>query len=320
MRIGLIGNFRVPFTTENDLVWSLERLGHEVVRLQEDDYWVVAPLDIDLLIYVHTHGWVTPIDLLRYFEQLEANKIPTVSFHLDYFRGLELRDDRQNLVGRHPFWKTKYVFSADGGSSDWFKERGINHFWLPPGVVERDCYFADPKEEFLHDVIFVGSRAYHPEWPNRPELIDWLHLTYGARFAHYGNDGRKVVRMDELNRLYRSVKIVVGDSINIGYKHPNYWSDRVPETTGRGGFLIHPNVEGLRKYHQSVITYKYGDFNDLKSKIDCYLEDYVRREKLRLKQHIETKTLNTYTERMRTMLNKVAEFEPQIKEKLNEAN
>lgn len=313
MNIAFIGNFRVPHTTENDLVWSLGDLGHTVHTMQEDMWRTEDILEacqsrnIKLVFYVHTHSWVTPgaFSIEEMLKRLELLSIPTVSFHLDYWRGLA----REGDVGQHPFWQTKYVFTADGGSHEWYKEKDINHFWLPPGVVKRDCYWAETRDAFNHEVIFVGSRGYHPEWAYRPQLIDWLKETYTYRFAHYGNDGLRTIRGLELNELYRSAKVVVGDSLCLGFKHHNYWSDRVPETLGRGGFLIHPKIKGMEDYFKDkehLAYYDFGNFGQLKELIDHYLNHYLERERIRLNGHEYVKNNHTYTNRMSQVLDIVS--------------
>lgn len=314
MTIAILGNFRVGFTTENDLAWSFMRLGHKTVCMQEDEWTSDQILSRceetrpDLLLYIHTHGWETygSMTLDELWEKLKEKGITTASFHLDYWRGLA----REKDVGTHPFWRTEYVFTADGGSHEWYRSQGINHFWLPPGVVERDCYYGLPKEEYLHDVIFVGSRLYHPEWQYRPQLVDWLHDTYGRRFAHYGNDGLGTIRQDDLNRLYASAKVVVGDSLCLDFKHQDYWSDRVTETMGRGGFLIHPRVKGLDKFYKDkehFIGYDYGNFDELRNLIDLHIEDYASREQIRLNGHLHVKRNHTYTNRMQQLLDTIME-------------
>lgn len=316
MKIAFIGNFEPPNSTENDLAWSLNQLGHQVFTMQEniwnsDDILEACRThEIKMLIYVHTHGWLTPgsITLDELWAELDQLKIPTVSFHLDYWFGLE----RQTDVGSHPFWRTKYVFTADGGSNQWYRDQGINHFWLPPAVVERDCYWAQTRDHFQHDIIFVGSKAYHPEWPYRPRLINWLHDTYGDRFVHYGNDGVRAIRGHELNELYRSTRVVVGDSLNINFDHEDYWSDRVPETIGRGGFLIHPRVKGMEKFYEDkkhLVYYDFNDFDQLKAHIDYYVDDYYEREKIRLEGQRHVKGNHTYTDRMQTLLTTVGKEE-----------
>jgi hypothetical protein len=68
------------------------------------------------------------------------------------------------------------------------------------------------------------------------------------------------------------VKVLVGDSCLAG-SPARYWSDRIPETLGRGGFLIHPEVQGLEGQHPSLVTYPLGDFAVLRDKIDDALDD-----------------------------------------------
>ena len=59
-----------------------------------------------------------------------------------------------------------------------------------------------------------------------------------------------VIRGKELNDLYATAKVVVGDTLCKGFNYPYYFSDRLFETTGRGGFLIHPYIKGLEDYFE----------------------------------------------------------------------
>jgi hypothetical protein len=155
----------------------------------------------------------------------------------------------------------------------------------------------------LNDVIFVGSRGYHPEWQWRPQLIDWLHATYGNRFRHFGGDGERIVRGHELNQLYANTKVVVGDSLVLNFDYPDYWSDRVYETIGRGGFLLMPEIKGLDTEFtkEELATFKFGDFDDLKSKIDFYLENDMYRNVMRQRGFNQVKHNYTYTHRWQTI-------------------
>ena len=310
MIVVFLGNFRVPFTTENDLAWSYEKLGHKVIRMQEDyvtTQEVLAQASrADLFHYVHTHGWETRgfMSMDEVLRKLKQRNIPTVSTHLDTWYGLRRASD----VANHPFWQTEYVFTADGGADEWIKSLGINHHYLKAGVVERDCFIGDYRESYAYDVIFVGSKQYHPEWPYRPQLINWLEKTYGSRFAHFGGDGRGVVRGKDLNDLYASAKIVIGDTLCLNFNRQEYWSDRIYETTGRGGFIIHPFIEGLQndfEIGKEIITYTYGDFDELKAKIDYYLQYDVEREKIQKAGHERTKRDHTYTNRMEQVIKTV---------------
>lgn len=300
MTIGFIGNFEPSFSTENDRVWSFEKLGHEVIRFQENKTTInqlkahIAQLDI--LFYSHTHGWQIP-ELKEFFIQYRGFR-PTVSVHLDRWAWLE----REKDIGKEATWYTEFIFMADGSPEavELYKKHNLKWFWLKPGIVERDCYIAAPdRTRFPHDIIFVGSKGYHPEYPFRPKLIEWLQDTYGDSFGHYGNDGLGVVRGKDLNVLYASAKVVVGDSCFGG--RPQYWSDRVTETIGRGGFLLHPKVEGLEI--PELENYVSGDLEDLKKNIDYWincLPDVREAKQIFAFQHV--KKYETYTNRAQEML------------------
>lgn len=308
MRIIVIGNFEAPFSTENDWAWTYEKMGHEVIKLQEnqattDEIWKEAQKGADLVHYVHTHGWKTPgtFGIEELLKKLKLIGITTIGVHLDYWRGL----DREKDVGTHPWWKCEYIFTADGGSNDWYREKGINHYYLKAGVVERDCYLGTPREEYKHDVIFVGSKGYHSEWQYRAELIDFLRETYGDRFVHYGGDGKEVIRGKDLNDLYASAKVVVGDSLCLGFNHPDYFSDRLFETTGRGGFIIFPDIKGIEECYvlgEEIVLYKFGDFNMLQNLIDYFVKADKTRERIKLAGFEKTKDRHTYTKRAEEML------------------
>lgn len=311
MKIAFLGNFNVPFTSESHYAATFERMGHKVIRLQEpmvttDRVYQVAS-GCDMFFWVHTHGWSlkgnrTMAEVLRRLERLN---IPTVAYHLDLYMGLR----RWNEYHDHEYFKVKHFFTVDKLMADWLNANTdtIGHY-LPAGVFEPECYIADKDERFDYDVVFVGSRRYHPEWQYRPKLVQYLEQTYGKRFAHFGNDGKHIVRGDELNRVYASAKVVVGDTLCIDFTYPYYWSDRIYETTGRGGMIVHPYIKGLETQFEDgkeVVFYQYGDMKDLKTKIDQLLKDADYREKIRSAGHQRTKRDHTYTNRLQTIIETV---------------
>lgn len=280
MTIVFLGNFSVDYSSESHHAKTLEAMGHKVIRLQEGEYF--HPVDTpDLFVWVHTHNWQTPNieDLIR---QMKTSKVPVVSYHLDLWFGL----DRQKDLDTDPFYKLiDHWFVTDKLMADWLNEStDIKGYYLPAGVFEPEAVMLPKKEDL--DIVFVGSKGYHPEWPYRPELIDWLEKTYGDRFRHYsGEEGTWGLRRGlHLNQLYADAKIVVGDTLCLGFDYPYYYSDRLFETTGRGGFLIMPYIKGLEDQFEigkEIVTYAFGDFDDLKSIIDYYLEHDDEREQIR---------------------------------------
>jgi hypothetical protein len=200
----------------------------------------------------------------------------------------------------HAYLAVDHFFTVDKLMADWLNEnthtRG--HF-VRAGVVERDCRLVDrPK---THEVVFVGSYHYHPEWPYRQQLIDWLRTTYGDRFEHWGPQGKGLVRGDALNELYASTKVVMGDTLCPGFRYPYYTSDRAYEVLGRGGFLVHPRIEGMTEEltDEHLAYYRFNDWGRLKKTIDHYLANDDEREAIRRVGQIKVAADCTYTNRLR---------------------
>lgn len=100
------------------------------------------------------------------------------------------------------------------------------------------------------------------------------------------------------------VKIAIGDSLNINFNYPYYTSDRLFESTGRGGFTIYPKIVGLEQYfnEDEIVWYEHGNLDQLKQKIDYYLEHNEERESIRKLGHERTKREHTYVHRWSAIL------------------
>jgi glycosyltransferase involved in cell wall biosynthesis len=305
--ITFLGNFRVDYTTETHHTKTLESMGHTVIRLQETD---ITSEDIfnnainsDLFVWVHTHGWNTPgiMTMQDVLLKLKKHNVPSMTYHLDLWLGLSRqRDLRRKPVYQH----IDHFFTVDRKMAEWFNARtNVKGHYISAGVYDKECVYTPttPKE----DVIFVGSKTYHPEWPYRPKLINFLSKTYGARFNLYGKEGLGIVRGQALNNLYASTKVVVGDTLCPNFDYPDYWSDRIYETIGRGGFLIHPYIKGLEKEFEDkkhVVFYEYNNLNQLQELINYYLEHDAEREEIRRSGHELVKNNYTYKNRWQAIL------------------
>lgn len=306
-KIAFLGNFRVDYTSESHHCKTLESLGHQVFRLQESEVDTKTVYDTaskcDLFVWVHTHGWVTrgKYGMEEVLRRLKLKNIPTMTYHLDLWFGLQRQKD---LSRDAVYTDIDHFFTVDRQMADWFnKNTKVKGHYLPAGVFDQECTY-DP-QRLVNEVVFVGTRRYHQEWEYRPKLIQWLERTYKSSFKHYGIGGLKSVRGADLNHLYASTKVVVGDSLCLNFDYPDYWSDRIYETLGRGGFLIHPLVPGLDKEFKDkehVVFYKYNDFKQLKSLIDYYLSHDLEREKIRQAGHEFVKNNYTYKHRWQTIL------------------
>ncbi len=306
-KIVFLGNFRVDYSSETHHANTLESMGHKVIRMQESEAKseeiLKNAIDSDLFIWIHTHGWRTPgkHEMGQVLRTLADYKIPTMTYHLDLWFGLQ----RQRDLDNHPVYKyIGHFFTVDKKMSDWFNQKtNVKGHYISAGVYDKECIIK--QVELKNDVIFVGSKKYHSEWKYRPQLIDWLEDTYKERFQHYGMGGLPSIRGTKLNKLYWSTKIVVGDTLCINFKYPDYWSDRVYETMGRGGFIIHPYVQGMEREFEDkkhLVFYEYGNFNQLKELIDYYLEHDEEREAIRKAGHELVKSKYTYRNRWEQIL------------------
>ncbi|WP_438979920.1 glycosyltransferase family protein [Polynucleobacter sp.] len=310
MLIAFLGNFQVDFSSETHHSKTLQSMGHTVFELQEgqvtSDEVLRVALKCDMFIWIHTHGWhTTGTDTMRHVLMvLKRQGIPSVTYHLDLWLGIDRARDMSE-----DYWTIANFFTVDKQMAEWLNENTqTKGHYLQAGVYDKECYLTEPKPIAPFDVAFVGSRTYHPEWQYRPQLVDWLRATYGKRFAHFGNDGAGVVRGHDLNRLYADTPVIIGDTLCKGFDYPYYYSDRVFETTGRGGFIIHPYIKGLEDCFDlktELITYEFGNWDQLKGLIDHYVANPEERNKIRLAGHERTKRDHTYRNRWQSIIEKI---------------
>jgi hypothetical protein len=262
-----------PFSTENAYIDALRGLGHEVLPIKQGMAPGISWPDPDLVIYTRTHNdtALTP-EFTATWRRLEDAGARTASVHLDVFRGIP---EREGWVARgDPLFTTQHVFTADGGSDAFWVQHGVNHHWLPPAADLRHVGpFPTPELDLDGKIVFVGSEGYHACYPFRPKLIQHLRDRYGEEFVLFGPAAQRgTVRMEALASVYAADAIFVGDHCFADELRPNYWSDRLPETLGRGGFLIYPRTPGLEEQGyrsgEHLLTYEPGDLQDLDDWID----------------------------------------------------
>lgn len=307
LTVAYVGNFTRPWCTEVHVAASLEALGHNVMRLQENHVnWralpaLVAGRRAHLLLWTRTWG-ADPDEAVTALDRLRAAGVPSASFHLDRWWGL----DREYQVTSDPFFRTDVVFSPDGGSAERWEEAGIRHVWLPPGVYEAEaCPGTPARRVFPHDVVFVGTHPYpHREWaPVRARMLDFLAERYGERFKVWPEPGAPI-RGARLASLYASARVVVGDSCLVP-PVAAYWSDRVPETLGRGGYLVHPHVSGIEEWYPDLPTFPVGDHDVLGELIDRALDDDELRRRTIEKNQALVLARDTYRHRMASVIEHV---------------
>lgn len=313
IRVAYLGNFGPPHSTENHVFAALQNVGCYVNTYQENDpeRWRVLIEQTgayDLILWTRT-GWDPPIPHDVQEAMLCAARscdVPTVGFHLDRWWGL----GRQDQVHDEPFFRSWLVVTADGGhDADW-EAAGVNHHWMPPGVSLAEC-LRDPRPRHAPEldraqVAFVGSTtSYHDEWlGHRRDLIGALAARFGRAFRVW----ERGVRGADLVDLYRTVPVIVGDSCLAGGA-TRYWSDRIPETLGRGGALIHPWVEGLDEHYtaEHLVTVPVGDYDLMVRAVEHLLRHPDERQRMAAAGRRHTVMHHTYERRMQQLLTLLTE-------------
>jgi hypothetical protein len=278
MKISFIGKFG-KMHDEEYIARSLEAIGHEVQRLPQKmlTHQFIGLLDSfrpDMVLV--TKFFVT--EPHKIFGYLKNNNILSVSWTFDLYWGYS----REPHISRTPGFKADRVFTTDGGHETEWKKAGIRHDCVRQGIYAPECYLEQGTPE---GIVFVGSP--NPLYPYRQEMIKNIRKFYPVTW--YGEKDNDEVRGANLNNLYANTKIVIGDSVY----SPYYWSNRVVETLGRGGFLIHQDVPGLKEEYPDLVTYEKGNLDDLKSKIDYYMSHEDERKEIVRKNFEHVK--NNYT-------------------------
>lgn len=318
LTIAYIGNFEPEHSTENHVRQAAERVGHTVVPLQENTRETWAELQAlerggsvpDVVLWTRT-GWDWPAcagwtweeatgQQAAAMEHLAALGIPTIGFHLDRWWGL----DRTGQIYDEPFFRVDLLCTADGGHVLCWAEADVNHFWLPPGVLLAECE-REPRPNFkCEPVIWMGSwQHYHAEWlPYRRQLIRTVKGRHRNRFGLYPR--RQGIRGQGLTDLYATAKVVVGDSCLAG-GITHYWSDRIPETLGRGGVLVHPAVVGIEGHYtpgEHLLTYELDDWDGLLEQIDWALTNPAEADEMRAAGREHVMAHHTYEVRIEQAL------------------
>jgi len=308
IRICYIGNFSSAYTTENDVKAAIEALGHTCVALQENQVTLEQvrsqALQSDLLLHTGTWGDVFNLgDYITLIHDLAAAGIPSATLHLDTFW-------RTSRGGRkwwlEPMFHTSTLFTADGDWQGEWEKLGKNHIWLMPGVRHTAAHFGTPRDEYKHDVSFVGSNGigYHEDvWTYRQELLNALRdmcQRNGWSFRNPGGDEPKIDRDDNMNDFYASGKVSVGDSLCVKKEASQYWSDRVPEATGRGSNLIMPRIDKLKDIYPEMPMYEWGNWESLENTIKFSLDG--NSAEVAKKNQTITAEKHTYKNRVQTIL------------------
>lgn len=297
------------WSTETHLSASLELLGHEVVRLQEDRVdWVTtvkACVDADLFVWVATRDYSLRWnqDHARQAVAELNDMLPTVGVHLDLWHGL----NREAHLREDVYWTMRYYFTADGDHDQEWRDLNIRHFFSAPAVYGPECVPGNFRPDWASDIAFIGSwqsYVHNEHWPERRRALAYTRERFGNAFQCWPREGHGAVRSKNLNDLLASVKVILGDSC-LASQSRLYHSDRVWEVVGRGGFCVHPWIEGLAELlpeGYGVAYFPPGDLDTMGDLIDHWRNDDAGRAEAVARGQAYVRENHTYAHRLAAVL------------------
>lgn len=169
-----------------------------------------------------------------------------------------------------------------------FNKMGINANFLQVGCDENIFTPTGNTKQNYPPIIFLGSN-YSDLFPLsqfRKDMVQTLKAKYGYNFEAYGNGWLKVIGTEHfLNseqeaEAYRSCKIAINLS---HFDYGRYSSDRMMRIMCSGAFCLSHHFKDIDKDYKigkHLDTWK--TINELCDKIDHYLENEKKREKIKL--------------------------------------
>lgn len=162
--------------------------------------------------------------------------------------------------------------------------RGVKSDYLQIGY-DPEIYTPIGDKIQSQEIVFLGNNLVDkfPLSVFRGELVAFLKSHYAHRFGVYGSgwfNGQGSYMGNQMGeaRLYRSSKIAVNCS---HFDFKRYSSDRLFRILGSGVFCLskwYPDIELDFTDGEHLVIWK--DLNDLKQKIDYYLNNPVERERI----------------------------------------
>ena len=280
---------------EDSIAWSLEQLGHEVTRVpQKGVRLYFSHVDqVPRHDFVLFHKW-EDVDLISNMP------FPRICWYFDLVQSADFtegagtgRVEWAKEVERH----CRLFCCTDG---DWASLNPTMRKHLCQGMDERVAGFGEPTVPNVAPIIFVGTVRYSKK---RTALMELLKARYGDQFAVMGEHARTRLHGRALANLYASTKICIApDNATEGW-----WSNRVWNTLGLGGFLLHPYVPKLRQMYPAESLCMYASREQLYAQIDCALNDDDFRKQKQINGLFITQECHTYKHRCAKLIKLVEE-------------
>ncbi len=197
------------------------------------------------------------------------------------------------------------------------EKRGIkNYYYLPqacsPSVHRPLSLDEEDRHKFSADLSFMGA-AYYNRRQSFPRLLDYDFKIWGTEWDLGSAIGKKVQNDNERVSTEDCVKVYNCGKINLNLHSSTFHQDVNPngdfvnprtfEIAACGGFQLvdeRSELPHLFKPGEEIITFK--DIEDLKNKIDYYLENKEEREAIAAKSRIKAVSEHSFERRLEEML------------------
>jgi len=288
LKIIYLGNFNNPNSNfvEEDIKNAFEQLGHEVIAIPEKDIATLPKHKGDILLF-HKAGVGKYISLDQWISMLN---------HITYKKVMWYFDPINLIQGREQFIETMADYIEHGFLVDdtWRRRHKFKNFYsLKEGIGT--IYQGKIRKEFEYDVAFVGNAYGY-----REDFIKFLSNEYGNKFRAFNN----VFRQD-LADLSVSAKVMVAPDYP---SNEFYWSSRFYLTLGLGGFLVHPDLYGLKEEFEEGRHFAgYKGPKELTATISYYLQNEKARKAIQAEGHKKCLEMATFKHRIEEMLNTIYE-------------
>lgn len=275
---------------EGAIAHAFTQLGHEVERIHEDRAKGIYCDDTVKFDFCLFHKWQ---DLFTMKEL--ASKMPLVCWYFDLVeypdptlvaRNMQRFEYMERLLGI-----TRAIFATDG---DWAERNG--QFHLPQGADERFVGIDNVTSKYPVVLITAsrkggqGRDAFFTEMQN-----------FGTTSGHVVEFHYRGLHGQVLRQAIANAKVCVAPS------HPvtdRYWSNRVYNTLGFGGILLHPWSLGLAEIflHNDHLFY-YNDPAEMHDHIANILKmSYEDQIRVRMNGLREIKRRHLYRHRCERMI------------------
>lgn len=287
---------------DEDILYALKKLGHKVYPLDDKEFNMKEIIDkaskSDIFLF-HKGGMN---EESREEHRLTLDRLQSVLS--------AIREKRPSC--KLVFW---YVDKVYKGREEWMSVIAplVDYGFLTDETyIRRNNYtnlfplkLASPdklpkgKKNPIYecDIAFTGEIYEEP----RKMFVSQMSKEYGDRFRVYTDVWEK-----DFADLCKSAKIIVAPDFPTD---DFYWSNRIYQVLGAGGFMVHPRCYGLTE--QGIINNAhfigYYDWGELKDACDSFLlkkNDKIRK-KIAKQGYDLTRKKHLYTHRCQELLNKI---------------